>query len=402
MANDHKKIGKRQARLFSTLASLERTDRSATKRRRQSHRNSLQQSAAAAEQTKVTGILLELRILTQRCLTEERGHAAAGAVAEGAGGAGGGGGSTLGDDDGTRRAKDEVDALLENLLMTRRELVGHRLGGADEPSDSDNREEVDYATLIRQADNEDTTSNDDASSTDDDSSSNNSTGSPATLAKQLDSEYLSLQTHWKSVLNKHHANLALHSGLSANSSKFQSKAVDVAFWEQVQGVIEHERFKQLTASAVPEQRPSDGGADLHFDDSKLYQHLLKDVIAFSQANGASASRTNKKGLLLDPAQEAAARLQRAMRKKSGGAGEMDLTALLTATAGGAAAAGGGAASHGAAKKATVDRKASKGRKLRYGVHAKMVNFTFPVARAAPMIREEVWFKSLFGGAGKAR
>ena len=50
---------------------------------------------------------------------------------------------------------------------------------------------------------------------------------------------------------------------------------------------------------------------------------------------------------------------------------------------------------------SVDRRASKGRKIRYTVNPKLVNFTFPVARKEPMISDDVWFKSLFGGVGRS-
>jgi protein AATF/BFR2 len=52
-----------------------------------------------------------------------------------------------------------------------------------------------------------------------------------------------------------------------------------------------------------------------------------------------------------------------------------------------------------AKTTAVDRRASKGRKIRYAVVPKLVNFTFPVSRPEPTISEDVWFKSLFGGGG---
>ena len=103
---------------------------------------------------------------------------------------------------------------------------------------------------------------------------------------------------------------------------------------------------------------------------------------------------------MDPAQEAAERLKRAMRKKTGGNGDIDLTSLLTEEE-----------EYSVLKKkkkvttdtdanaAFVDRRASKGRKIRYTVHPKLVNFTFPLSRPEPIISDDVWFKSLFGGVG---
>mmetsp|Transcript_16011 Transcript_16011/g.33852 ORF Transcript_16011/g.33852 Transcript_16011/m.33852 type:complete len:393 (+) Transcript_16011:116-1294(+) len=388
------KLKKRQARLFSTLASIEQTDKSASKRRKQSHTQSLQQSRAASDQTKLNGILLELRILTQRCLTEEDNAASDVNI-----GAGSGDGRS--DDGTTSRVKEEIDALLENLLVARRNLMGHQLDDADDGATSDDKKkEVDYAKLIQQTNKKDAdeTSSDDSST---DSDSRLSSDDNSNLAKQLENEYSSLQNHWKSILNKHHSKLALHSGMSVNSSKFQSKAVDVSFWEQVQGGMEHERFKQRTSNKLSSE---DGGSSsrkhLQFDDSKLYQQLLKDFISSSQTtNGASATKTNKRGAMMDPAQEAAERLKRAMRKKTGGgAGDIDLAALLAETGANA----GAIQNLNRKKTSTVDRRASKGRKIRYTVNPKLVNFMFPVSRAEPMIKEDVWFKSLFGGVGNVR
>ena len=43
----------------------------------------------------------------------------------------------------------------------------------------------------------------------------------------------------------------------------------------------------------------------------------------------------------------------------------------------------------------VDRKASKGRKIRYKVHEKLVNFAQPATDVRPAVAEDVWFKSMF-------
>lgn len=44
----------------------------------------------------------------------------------------------------------------------------------------------------------------------------------------------------------------------------------------------------------------------------------------------------------------------------------------------------------------VDRKASKGRKIRYKVHEKLVNFMAPVTKEAPGVAAEL-FTKLFQG-----
>lgn len=416
----------RQTRLFSTLASIEKTDISATKKRKVQHINTIQQSKAALDQTKINSILLELRILVQRCLTEEENvsSSAAGdntAAAE----------SVNDSTDG--RVKEEVDALLENLLVARRELLGDQLDNdCDDYDNSDSedvekkKDEVDYAELIQQQqqntpkskdhDDESSTSEDDEGSS---SSSSESSNNMKNLTKQLQSEYTSLSQQWKTILNKHHSNLALHSGMSVNSSKFQSKAVDVSFWEQVQSSLEHDLFKLRSTQATTTQHDDDKKGDtangddsnrnrLQFDDSKLYQQQLKDFISQSSSSGTSG-KTNKRGMTIDPATEAATRLKRAMRKKTGGE-DVDLTSLLTSDPTSTALDSNGLLAAMRKKRASnnsnggsgsVDRRASKGRKIRYTVNPKLVNFTFPVARKEPMISDDVWFKSLFGGVGRS-
>ena len=47
----------------------------------------------------------------------------------------------------------------------------------------------------------------------------------------------------------------------------------------------------------------------------------------------------------------------------------------------------------------VDRRASKGRKIRYHVHEKLVNFMTPVELKAPQYASNL-FANLFGGGGK--
>ncbi|KAL7480664.1 hypothetical protein ACHAW6_006336 [Cyclotella cf. meneghiniana] len=349
-------------KLFATLHSIEQTDQRAAKRRKQSFQNSIQQSRAANEESKLNGILIELRILIQRSLTAQQQGAEAKA------------------EDGSDHDKveEELDVLLENLLVARRELMGHHLEEVGRKS------KVDYSRLIHEED--ESSSSYDEKETDSDSGSQNG-GDNQSLSNTLRNEYTALKTHWESTLNKHHSNLALHSGL-AIASKFQSKAVDVSFWEQVLSSAEHDRFKTERGQSSSEAK----SGMLAFDDSKLYQQMLKDFI--SSGGGATSTNASKKGLGIDPAQDAAERLKRAMRKKSGG--DVDLTTLLHPDS----AENGNMLNGSSAKKNTVDRKASKGRKIRYVVHPKLVNFTFPVARKEPMIREDIWFKSLFGGVGR--
>ena len=92
-----------------------------------------------------------------------------------------------------------------------------------------------------------------------------------------------------------------------------------------------------------------------FDDSELYQQLLRDYI---QAVGPGGN--------LDPA--AVAAMGRSLSRKS--------------------------------KKKKVDTKASKGRKLRYAVHPKLEHFMFPVPVGECGMDVDRLFASLPGRKGK--
>jgi hypothetical protein len=87
-------------------------------------------------------------------------------------------------------------------------------------------------------------------------------------------------------------------------------------------------------------------AGVDFDDSKTYQHMLQDFLLGKSRNSS-----------LDV-------IKRRKDKKS---------------------------------VKDVDRRASKGRKIRYAVVPKLVNFTFPQQRCESAMDEDEWFKSLFGG-----
>lgn len=51
------------------------------------------------------------------------------------------------------------------------------------------------------------------------------------------------------------------------------------------------------------------------------------------------------------------------------------------------------------RRKAVDRRASKGRKLRYHVHDKLVGFMAPLELEAPRYAAQL-FSNLFGGGGK--
>jgi hypothetical protein len=191
--------------------------------------------------------------------------------------------------------EDQCNSLLGSLLKSRQQLVS---GNTSENNDS-------YSDLIKENDLDDI----------------------------IQEEYEACRQEWKIVLNKRHNDLKLHSGVTAKS---QFRVLDSSFWEQVEGTVEYESMQK----------------DKEFDDSKVYQQLLKDFVA------TSASSQSQKSI------------QRKVQQN---------------------------------KKKQVDRRASKGRKIRYREIPKLVNFTFPLSRNTTNsagLGQDEWFRSLFGGVGK--
>jgi hypothetical protein len=172
------------------------------------------------------------------------------------------------------------------------------------------------------------------------------------LEEVLQSEYSQHKEEWKTVLNQKHKDLRLHAGLTAKS---QFRVMDSTFWQQVESTVSHEELRQR----AEQQDESSTGV---FDDSKVYGNMLQDFL-LSSKGGVGAEEA------------AAERLRRAMKDSKSNK-----------------------------KKKEVDRRASKGRKIRYNVIPKLVNFTFPVSRpvAGMMDDEDGWFKSLFGGAANQK
>ena len=145
----------------------------------------------------------------------------------------------------------------------------------------------------------------------------------------LQSEYETCREEWKSVLNRRHKSVQLHA-----PTKFGG--ID-SFWQQVESTVQHEKLRSRD--------------DQEFDDTKIYEHMLKDFVASNQSEAETAAQ------------------QRLKSKTS-------------------------------SKKKDVDRRASKGRKIRYTPFPKLANFCFPQSRPeATALDEDEWFRSLFGGAG---
>lgn len=204
-------------------------------------------------------------------------------------------------DQGNDTGVEECNRLLVQLLEARRTLLR-----TDDMTD--------YATLVQ-------------------------AGDELALEDCLASEYRQCRETWQEVLDRRHKDARLHAGLTA---KAQFRVLDSAFWQQVESTVAHAE-QQV-------QQPE----DVEFDDTKLYQQLLKDFVTASQSGDAQAA-------------------QQRLRKQSS-----------------------------SKKKKDIDRRASKGRKIRFNTIPKLVNFTFPLSRPNNKdsnLGEDEWFRSLFGGVG---
>jgi hypothetical protein len=165
------------------------------------------------------------------------------------------------------------------------------------------------------------------------------------LEETLQEEYKKEETAWKEVLDRRHKDVRLHAGLAAKS---QFRILDSSFWQQIESTVSHDALRQ-------KNKKNDDNADNNkafpFDDSKVYQNLLKEFVAtHPSANGAHRAQDR----LRSPG------TRRTVNK--------------------------------------VDRRASKGRKLRYTPIPKLANFTYPLSRPSALLEEDAWFQSLFGGA----
>jgi len=291
------------ASAFESVANLELEDKTAEKLRRKRSAKDVSKAKAARSQTKIYGQLMETRILLQRTLQASLVYNPEQAKAL----------RNDGDDSNNSREAqsdssilaDECENLLAKLLKARRDLADLK-----EPTEDKklNPEEI------------------------------------------LQAEYQSCRQEWTDVLNRRHQDLRLHAGL-ASSSKTQFRVLDSSFWQQVESTVNHEEMRQRS-SANRDKPPTDV-----FDDSKVYQHMLKDFLVMASLDGGANGNDE------NASSQAYQRCKSPYLKKQ------------------------------------VDRKASKGRKIRYVEIPKLVNFTFPISRVKTSnLDEDEWFQSLFGGS----
>ena len=207
--------------------------------------------------------------------------------------------------------EDSCNVLLESLLQARQLLTA---GATTEDEDEGNE----YSEMLQTSTSEE-------------------------LQETLQQEYETCREQWKQILDQRHKDLKLHAGLTAKS---QFRVLDSSFWEQVDAAVEYEGLRR---------KGKDDEEHAVFDDSKVYQHILKDFVAYS-------TRGTDGDVAVDRLKTSSKSLQSAKKQ--------------------------------------VDRRASKGRKIRYKEIPKLVNFTFPLSRPNTSgLDQDEWFKSLFGGAG---
>ena len=183
------------------------------------------------------------------------------------------------------------------------------------------------------------------------------------------SAYNKLQKQWKKVLNRQHDNLNITKRINnkkdSNSKFFQ--VVDQSFWSQIENTVQHNKILDQHSQI---QKDDSGGEDnmkpiVSFNDSKIYQHMLQEYITLS----TERSTNNATSM-------AERRLKLASSNKK-------------------------------TTKHDYDRAASKGRKIKYVVHEKLQNFTFPLQREAAgtnhmVMDEDVLFKSMMGGVSQRK
>ena len=253
--------------VFDAVELLNHQDAKAVKSQRRASQRDRQRSEAAQSQTKIYGSLVETRILLQRSLQaqQQQSH------------------DDVGSNSAAAAAVDRCSNLLAQLLNARQTLF---------PVQDTNEHKPDYQTLVQQNEED-------------------------ALSNTLQSEYEHHQEEWKEVLDRRNKDARLHSG--ALTHKTQFRVVDSSFWQQVDATVQHEELRQQQ-----QQQQSQSGSLAVFDDTKVYQHLLKDFVATSNGDAQAA------------AQQRLAKLNKKAISNSS-----------------------------SKKKAQVDRRASKGRKIRY-------------------------------------
>ena len=182
-----------------------------------------------------------------------------------------------------------------------------------------------------------------------------------------DSAYKKLQKQWKTILNRQHDNLNITKRINnkrdSNSKFFQ--VVDQSFWSQIENTVQHNKIFDQHSPIQNDDGEDDAKPKVSFDDSKIYQHMLQEYITLSTERSTNNATSIAERRL---------KLASSNKKKS---------------------------------KNDYDRAASKGRKIKYVVHEKLQNFTFPLQREVAgsnhvVMEEDVLFKSMMGGVSQRK
>lgn len=305
------------------ISSLEKSDKKAsTKRQKLFTTHTLPKSLATKAQFQIQNNLLECRILLQRALTYF---------------------SEEGNEEDRSYDESKVGKGLEELLGR---LVNARNSLCSQTIQEDSQVE---------SDDESDGSNDDILNQD-----------------QYQKHYNKLQSHWKTVLNRHYDNMNItkqYNRKDSNSKFFQ--VIDQSFWSQIENTVEHNMLHEQHSQINTGTEKNEDGVSVSipkFDDTKIYQNMLQEYIALSANQNANNATTL--------AEQRLKLASKANNKKS---------------------------------KDDIDLRASKGRKIRYVVHEKIKNFTFPLQRSVnngqvnnSIMDEDVLFKSMLGGVFKAK
>jgi protein AATF/BFR2 len=252
---------------------------------------------------------------------------------------------SIDEDDNQEQIDKGLDTLLDQLVDARNSLCQHVLeNDKDEASDSEQSNETQDES--------------------DDNDGNNSTD-------QFQSHYDKLRNQWKKTLNRHYDNMNITKRYNKRDSNSNSKffqVVDQSFWSQIENTVQHNMLLEEHSQV---QKKEEGDKinnakeknipPIVFDDSKIYQNMLQEYINLSTERNTNNAASMAEHRL---------KLASSARKN---------------------------------KKEDVDRRASKGRKIRYVIHEKLLNFTFPLQREVNsqknhvIMDEDVLFKSMMGG-----
>lgn len=303
--------------IFDVVQQLDSEDGTFERQRRKSNERDLKKSRAAQSQTKIFESLVECRILLQRFVSAQgkRDAKPIEQLAE----------LSLTPPPSSQSQKagqvllcNKILALLLDARKSMVQLQGNHSGAQSESlgfADS-------YEHLFSDCDNGQKDEH---------------------MTATLQSEYDICRKVWIEVLNRRHRAVQLRSG--ASTTKFGTSVVEASFWQQVDATVQHEMLRR--------QRGDVKHLSV-FDDTKIYQHMLKDFVS-TQGRHSEESAALRLG----------AQSQRTKRD-------------------------------------TVDRRASKGRKIKYTPLPKLVNFSFPQNRHGVQenqLDEDEWFQSIFGGVG---